>query len=189
MEAGEYSPIMYKSDLYYPIESGTFWYCDSPYEPGCTSYGNSIPRVCTWGIFIDRASGELFYYLNMHMDHSSQESREKSVAQLLDFVDSRRGDGLPFVLTGDFNNNSENSTEIIALREYGFADTFRVLYPDAVDVGTFNSFVGTTTGAKIDFVWVSQWTEVEVTQASIIHDNDNGRYPSDHFPVDATITL
>jgi endonuclease/exonuclease/phosphatase family metal-dependent hydrolase len=61
------------------------------------------------------------------------------------------------------------------------------LHPDAEGVGTFNGFRGTTDGGKIDYVLVdSRW---RVVAAEIVRDNEEGRYPSDHFPVMADLVL
>jgi endonuclease/exonuclease/phosphatase family metal-dependent hydrolase len=64
-------------------------------------------------------------------------------------------------------------------------DTFRDLHPDATEVGTFNGFEGATTGDKIDAVLASRdWA---VLASDIIRTRRAGRYPSDHFPVLATL--
>ena len=53
------------------------------------------------------------------------------------------------------------------------------------EVGTFNGFEGDTSGSKIDYVLVDGgW---EVFEAAIITTSKNRRYPSDHFPITATI--
>ncbi|MHC4745103.1 MAG: choice-of-anchor Q domain-containing protein, partial [Planctomycetota bacterium] len=44
---------------------------------------------------------------------------------------------------------------------------------------------GTDTGGKIDYVFTAP--DVQVLDAQILHDNVNGRYPSDHFPVTAKV--
>jgi endonuclease/exonuclease/phosphatase family metal-dependent hydrolase len=66
-------------------------------------------------------------------------------------------------------------------------DTFRVLHPDANLAGTFNGFDGQRDGPKIDYVFVEPDTRVR--EAGIVHDNRDGRYPSDHYPVYAEILL
>ena len=50
---------------------------------GCTSYGNNLPRICTWGRFLDKTSSTTFYFYNTHLDHQSVTSREKSAVQLV----------------------------------------------------------------------------------------------------------
>ena len=64
-------------------------------------------------------------------------------------------------------------------------DSYRVVHPDAVDVGTFNGFEGRTAGPKIDAILVSGSWNVE--SAAIVRTSPDGRYPSDHFPVVAVL--
>lgn len=55
-------------------------------------------------------------------------------------------------------------------------------------VGTFTEFTfGKTDGEEIDYVLVPRGTEV--MSAEIVRTSRNGGYPSDHFPVVATIRL
>ena len=71
---------------------------------------------------------------------------------------------------------------------YPLVDTFRVLYPDAEYVGTFNGgYKGRVDGAKIDYVLVGPG--IETLEASIDQKPRDGRYPSDHYPVIATVRI
>lgn len=199
-EAGEYAAILYRSDRLQLFENGTFWLSDTPDVPGSTSWGNSIPRICTWARFSDREAGFTFYVYNLHLDHQSQPSRERAVELLTRYVADREHKD-PYVVTGDFNAGESNSAMRYLLGEVerahqasddapaplGLVDTFRALYPAQTEVGTFNGFEGTTTGEKIDAVLVSE--EWNVLHASIVRTEVDGRYPSDHFPVVATISL
>jgi endonuclease/exonuclease/phosphatase family metal-dependent hydrolase len=198
--AGEYAAILYRSDRFGLLDQGTFWLSDTPDVPGSATWGNSITRICTWARLADRRSGREFYVYNLHLDHQSQPSRERSVELLTSVVSSRRHPD-PYVVLGDFNAGEGNPAmrylrgEVVRAHDgsfdapppLGLRDTFRVLYPDQVDVGTFNGFDGTTTGEKIDAVLVSgEW---EVTEAQIVRTAEGGRYPSDHFPVVATVAF
>ncbi|MCK7510075.1 MAG: hypothetical protein MZV70_42585 [Desulfobacterales bacterium] len=79
----------------------TFWFSDTPGVVKSTSWGNTIERVCTWAYFEDR-EGPAFYLYNVHLDHQSQPSRERSVALLLERIRARDPKA-PAVVTGDFN--------------------------------------------------------------------------------------
>jgi len=46
----------------------------------------------------------------------------------------QRQNGDAFFITGDFNNPLETSPEIVAIKNAGFHDSFRVLYPNATSV-------------------------------------------------------
>lgn len=149
-----------------------------------TSWGNQIERICTWAYFEDR-EGPAFYLYNVHLDHQSQPSRERSAALLLERIRARDPRAAA-VVTGDFNAGEDNPAAV-AMRA-SFLDSFRVLHPDAREAGTFNGFTfGQTSGDKIDFVFVEPGTDV--VEAAIVRTSRDGRYPSDHFPVTARIRL
>jgi endonuclease/exonuclease/phosphatase family metal-dependent hydrolase len=190
-KAGEWSAILFKAGRFRVADAGTFWFSDTPEVPASKSWGNNITRICTWARFIDR-DGRGFYHFNLHLDHESQPSRERSTALLRQRIDARAFQADPVVVTGDFNVGERNPA-LTALVSKGttaspFVDTYRVLHPDDTVVGTFTGFkMGNTAGEKIDYVLVQPRTEV--TSAEIIRASRNDRYPSDHFPVAATIRL
>ena len=183
-QAGEYAAILYRTARLQARRSDTFWFSDTPGVVKSTSWGNQIERICTWAYFEDR-EGPSFYLYNVHLDHQSQPSRERSVALLLERIGTRDPKA-PAVVTGDFNAGESNPAAV-AMRA-AFTDSFRVLHPDEKEAGTFNGFTfGQTAGDKIDFVFVEPG--VEVLDAAIVRTSRDGRYPSDHFPVTARIRL
>ncbi|MBN2269351.1 MAG: endonuclease/exonuclease/phosphatase family protein [Sedimentisphaerales bacterium] len=195
---GEYSAILYRSDKFQVEQGGTFWLSDTPEVPGSITWGNACTRICTWARFVEKKTGRAFYHYNLHLDHVSQPSREKSMLLLVERIGKRRHAN-PFVVTGDFNADEKNPAILFLKGKTSLAnkegdksenpipmvDTFRVRHPDAKDVGTFNDFKGTNTGGKIDYILTT--TDVHVLDAQILHDNVDGRYPSDHFPVTARL--
>ncbi len=183
-EAGEYAAILYDGDCLEVLEQGTFWFSDTPAVPGSASWGNRIPRICTWGRFGALKRGDSFYVFNVHWDHESQPSRVRSAELLRARMAARSYPDDPVIVTGDFNAGESNP----ALRPLGQAhlvDTFRVLHPDVGEAGTFHGFKGGRGGEKIDGIWVtSDW---RVMHAAIDRTSIGGRYPSDHFPVTAVL--
>ncbi len=183
-KAGEYAAILYDARRLEVLDEGTFWFSDTPKKPGSKSWGNRITRICTWGRFRDREAGRTFYLFNVHWDHKSQPSRERSAELLAARIAAREHPEDPVVVTGDFNA-AESSLAMTRLRESGLVDTFRALHPAAGQVGTFNGFKGDTCGEKFDAVLVSPgWS---VLEAAIDRTRPEGRYPSDHFPVTAIL--
>lgn len=184
VRAGEFACILYRSDALTVTRSGTFWFSDTPERVASTSWGNRITRICTWAECTE-ADGRRFAIYNVHLDHESQPSRERSVALLRARVAAQHAN-MPVVVTGDFNAGESNPA-VLAMTDGGaFRDTFRVLHPDAAPVGTFTAFVpGQVTGDKIDYVFASpHW---DVLEADIVRTMRDGRYPSDHFPVTAVL--
>lgn len=181
---GEYSPILYRTGRLAARRSDTFWFSDTPTVPGSTSWGNRIERICTWAYFEDR-DGAPFYVFNVHLDHESQPSRERSAALLIERVRARTPVA-PAIVTGDFNAGEQNPA--VATMRGAVRDTFRERSPNATEVGTFTAFkIGATTGDKIDYVFVSEG--VDVLGAEIVRASQGGHYPSDHFPVTARVRV
>ena len=192
-KAGEFSAILFRRDRFRVADAGTFWFSDTPEVPGSKTWGNNITRICTWARFIDR-DGRGFYHYNLHLDHESQPSRERSAALLRQRIDARAHPADPVVVTGDFNVGEKNPalSALTAPAAPGAAafliDTFRVLHPDETVVGTFTGFkFGETAGDKIDYVLVQPGADV--LSAEIVRISRNDRYPSDHFPVVARVRL
>ncbi len=190
--AGKFNAVMYRSDRFELKDHGTFWFSEDPAEPGSRSWDAALPRICTWVQLADRRTGERVHLYNLHLDYASQAARENSTRLLLKRMLQRPTDGLVLV-TGDFNANELNPALRLLFEESSRSgrdprplhDTFRAVHPDKEDIGTFHDFGGEPLTTKIDFVLAP--ATVKVLEAGIDRRSDNGRYPSDHFPVYATI--
>jgi endonuclease/exonuclease/phosphatase family metal-dependent hydrolase len=170
-QRGEFSAILYKYAKFTPQATGTFWLSDTPARPGSMTWGNHYPRLVTWGRF--RGQGREFYFYNTHFDHESQPARIKGAKLLMSRLRH------PAILTGDLNAAAAND----AIREV----SSKLL--DTVDApgGTFHAFTGNRTGDRIDYIFAEPGSQV--FSSRILHDNQAGRYPSDHFPVVSTFRL
>ncbi|HEX6322170.1 MAG TPA: endonuclease/exonuclease/phosphatase family protein [Vicinamibacterales bacterium] len=184
---GEYAAILYRRDRFHVAQSGTFWFSDTPDVVASKTWGNRITRICTWARLVDR-DGRAFWVYNVHLDHESQPSRERSVALLRERIDARAFPDEPVIVTGDFNVGEKNPALAALTAGGAFVDTFRVAHPDEAPAGTFTGFrYGQTGGDKIDYIFVQPGTAV--LSAAIVRTSRGDRYPSDHFPVVARITI
>ena len=197
---GEFAAILFRKSRFRVAEAGTFWLSDTPAVPGSKSWGNNITRICTWARLIDR-DGRGFFLFNVHLDHQSQPSRERSTQLLRERVEARSVPAEPVLVTGDFNVGENNPalrallgpaapklSESAAAKSGPFVDTYRVVRPAEKTVGTFTGFkFGTIEGDKIDYILAQPGTEV--MHADIVRFSRNQRYPSDHFPVVARVRL
>jgi endonuclease/exonuclease/phosphatase family metal-dependent hydrolase len=182
-EGGEYSAILYDAKRLRLLRSDTFWLSETPSVPGSKHWGNDPTRICTWAFFKDLQTGNYLYHFNTHLDHRSQESREKGIALILKRIAERQTPDR-VILTGDFNAGEANPV-VKLVTDAGLRDSFRVLHPDAKEVGTFHGFTDKLGADKIDFIFAGpKW---RVTSAERILDKVGGYWPSDHLPVTATL--
>lgn len=184
-QAGEYAAILYRRDRLAVDTTGTFWLSDTPAVPGSMSWGNRITRICTWARFRDRATGTPFAVFNVHLDHESQNSRERSVGLVLERV-PRLAAGTPVIFLGDFNAGEDNPA-VAAVRGAGFTEAYRVIRPDDAWAGTFGGFQGDSAGPMIDHIFLrGGW---RVRSADILRRRATTRDASDHFAVVANVRI
>jgi endonuclease/exonuclease/phosphatase family metal-dependent hydrolase len=192
-DKGEYSAVLYRKDRFEAIESGTFWLSNTP-EVKSRHWGNRYLRICTWVHLREIQSGRGFYVYNTHFDHQSQNARLKSAQLLAQRIRDRKTSD-PFILMGDFNADETNPVILYLKGEIDsdagdplrLVDTFRKLHPDEMAVGTGGGFEGRIDGKKIDYIFVEAPTET--LKSAIVRTSRDGRLPSDHFPVTATLRL
>jgi endonuclease/exonuclease/phosphatase family metal-dependent hydrolase len=191
---GEYSGIFYDKDRFRSLDAGSFWLSDTPEKPGTSFYKvkNAVPRIASWVRLLDQKSKREIFVLNMHWDHIDVPARRQS-AQLVRRRIADLADGLPTIVMGDLNAG-ERSDEVTALRGENdangrpLADSYRAIHPERKpDESTFGGWEGRTEGSRIDFILHTN--EFTPTTAEIIRTSYNGHWPSDHYPVTATLQL
>lgn len=185
VRSGEHCAILVRTDRFLIADAGTFWLSDTPEVVASRSWGNQIPRICTYARLIDRRDGRPFWLYNVHLDHQSQPARERSVRLLLERIQRSE----PSLIVGDFNAGETNPAVRTLLTATGpgapWVDTFRVVHSDRSSVGTFHPWTGDRNGNKIDYIFASDaWTTLN---ADILYPLVPGEFESDHYPVVARI--
>ena len=189
---GEHCTILYLKKRFTldKKDCGTFWFSDTPEKIASKSWGNEIPRICTWARLIHKKTGKGFYLYNVHYDHQSQSSRIGASNLIIERISNRKQSNEPIILMGDFNA-AEKNPAITAFKEepLKLVDTFRVVKPDEKMVKTFHGFRGGSfMGGKIDHVFILPKT-AKVRSAEIVRFNKDERYLSDHYPVRAKLSF
>ncbi len=182
LDAGEHSAIIYRKDKFTVLDKGNFWFSQTPDVPGKGWDATCCNRICSWGKFLDKATGKSFYVFNVHYDHQGQEARRESSKLLLKKIKSIAGTH-PVFVTGDFNAAPSDEPIQIIYNDGLLADSKQITQsaPFGTD-GTFNSFKAITNPTeRIDYVWVSK--NVSVQKYGVINHIERGHFPSDHFPV------
>jgi endonuclease/exonuclease/phosphatase family metal-dependent hydrolase len=202
-ERGEAMLILWKKDRWKidDKDQGTFWLSDTPEIAGSKTDPKAVcPRCVTFGLFHElkngKETGNKIYVYNTHYDHMIEESRQRSAKLLMERISMRKDQTVPVVAMGDLNCGEKSPAvrymqgDTITLDGVELKppcvliDTFRAANPDAVDVGTFNGFKKAGR-EKIDYIFVS--SPLQTVSSKIIRTQQNGRYPTDHFPLEAVI--
>lgn len=187
---GEFSAVLYRAKRFEPVSSGTFWLSQTPEAPGSKSWDSSLPRIATWVKLRDRqAGGREICYLNTHWDHRGNEARAQAGSLIRKWLTENAG-GMPAIVTGDLNATETHAglRALVAADGKGprLVDAYRLVHPEpGAEESTFHNFSGGRRGRRIDFILMSP--AFQATEAAIDHANQDGRYPSDHFPVTAVL--
>jgi endonuclease/exonuclease/phosphatase family metal-dependent hydrolase len=187
---GEFMAIFFRKDRFEILEYDHYWLSDTPSVIGSTTWGHKAPRMVTWGRFLDLRTERQFYLCNTHLDHVSAEARVKA-AELIVEKASLLDPELPIVITGDFNIGASSAPHDVFFQKGGFTDTWdSAKVRQGEGIGTFNDFkdpLGRGVDWRID--WILTRGAVEVDRIQIVDDHDNGRFPSDHYPLLADLRM
>lgn len=186
---GEFTAIFYQKEKYALLDSGTFWFSETPYVKESKSWDAMYPRVASWCKLKDKKSGAVFFFFNTHFDHRGEIARQKSAEIIRKQIDLVARNS-PVIVTGDFNS-VESSTAYKTMVQGGqLRDALFIT--ETPHYGPVNTASGFNVSdkpirARIDFVFVN--SSFKVLQHATITDQQEGRYYSDHLPVLAEIQL
>ena len=179
----EHMGVFYRKDRLKLVDSGNFWLSETPETPGSISWDMSLPRMVTWGLF-ETASGRRFHLYNTHFAHRREDGHARvASARLIAERMAKLPAGTPFVMTGDFN--APAGGDVYQVFAGALTDAWTAAPRRAGPEGTFNGFKGTGTGPRID--WIFYRGALAAVEAETVTRNQDGRYPSDHFPVFAVL--
>ncbi|WP_315760527.1 endonuclease/exonuclease/phosphatase family protein [Sphingomonas sp. Y38-1Y] len=182
--ADEHMGVFYRRDRLKLMASGDFWLSDTPDVSGSISLGHPFPRMVTWGRFQRVGDGRRFTLLNTHFPYREEDgaARAKAAEKVAAFV-AALPPGEPVVLTGDFNDVPGSAAYRVLTRTLG--DAWTALGAPEAGAGTFHGFTGKA-DKRIDWVLTRGF---RVRSVAIERQRVGGRYPSDHFPVVATLAF
>jgi endonuclease/exonuclease/phosphatase family metal-dependent hydrolase len=188
-EAGEYSCIFYNSKKYKVVEQSTFWLSQTPDTVGM-GWDAVCNRVCSYGLFQSLQTKKMVWVFNTHFDHKGATARMESARLISSKIKTLQAkQNVPVIITGDFNSapadepaqymaaaftNCRTASEQPA---YGPADTWNGFQFDKKPEGC------------IDYIFISNNKKLTVKKFATITDSFDKKYPSDHFPILATLEM
>ena len=173
----------------------TFWLSKNPEKNGSRAYFSIFPRICTVAEITLKNSGRRIRVFNTHFDHICSFARTLGARIILKYMDAyNQREPLPTILMGDLNAGP-NSRAVKILKEnlhdyssVHLNDVYQFFHPGKIH-NTFHNFSGKRIHGlgPIDYIFVSD--DFEVVESHIWDADQDGRYPSDHYPLVATLRL
>lgn len=197
---GEHMSVFYDSTRIELLEWGTYWLSETPDEP---SYGwdAACRRTATWTLLKEIATGQKFYFVNTHLDHKGVTARKEGLALIYNKIQQMNPNGLPMVLTGDFNVLPDDDG-LKDLNQLMKSARFNSI--DADTIGSFNGFSKNAyssdapdlKGKKfdpkvptpIDYIYYSGF-DTSLRFKVVTTQYEGKKYISDHYPVYADLAF
>ncbi len=184
--AGEHSAIFYRKSRFEVVQHGDFWLSETPDRPSMGWDAKCCKRLASWVQLRDTHHGKSFFVFSVHLDHEGIVARRESAKLLARKIPQIAADA-PVICLGDFNTTPDS--EPIATMTSFLRDAYRAsAAPPYGPVGTYNGFqLDAPMLDRIDYIFVS--SNVKVLRYAVLTDSIDRRYPSDHHPVVARISL
>jgi len=194
----EYSAILYRRDRFRLEGWDQWWLSATPDVIGSMGWNTSCPRIATLAEFTDRRTGKRLTLVNTPLDHVSDEARTEG-AKLI----AARLPAEGALVTGDFNCTAGEAEAWTVLTSAGLRDTWLTAETRGDDICTYHGYSepGERTaeehvsrgslpgehGPAVRIDWILASDDWRVSSAEILTDRPGGVWPSDHWPVVATV--
>lgn len=177
---GEHMSIFWNKKTVSMLKWGTFWLSDTPEKPS-KGWDAECFRTATWALMKDKKTGKKFYFVNTHLDHKGTEAQKNGLKLIVDRIAEINPDGLPMVLTGDFNIEPKNP----ALKDLDARmQSSRKIAEKTDDHATYNGWGKSST--MIDYIYVSGFSSCPEYQ-TVTKRYEDRKFISDHYPIFARL--
>ncbi|TDH70802.1 hypothetical protein CCR75_005535 [Bremia lactucae] len=194
---GEFEQIFYDPTVLERLDDGNFWLSEKPDTSGIKGWDANCVRMVTWGKFRIHATQQELFFFNTQLDHVGRTARAEGSRLLSQRIQLIAGNA-PVFLVGDFNTYRYASTyKYFTSQEDGphFYEAWPAAEKQIGNVSyTYHGWAGvkndgekTAVRAANHIDWIFFRPQMTVLQTEVITENRNGRYPSDHYPIQAEI--
>ena len=177
---GEFMSIFWNKKTVSMLDWGTFWLSETPDEPS-KGWDAACFRTATWALMKDKKTGKKFYFVNTHLDHVGVQARMNGLQLIVDRIAQINKEGLPMVLTGDFNMKPSDRAmaPVDALMK-----SARAVAGKTDSKGTYNNWGKASD--MIDYIYFSGFSSCPEYQ-TVTKKYAKRTFVSDHFPITAIL--
>ena len=194
---GEFSPILYRSDLWKLLKTETKWLSETPDRPS-KGWDAALNRIVTIAKFTHKLTGTHVVIMSTHFDHIGVKAREESAKLLVQFSKDWGQDdpetSSVVLIGGDFNSTPlDKAYQTMISPDSGLSDIAHTL-PEDQHFGNKLTFTGfdtkKDTPSRIDFLFIKEPRTAKIQSFGVLSNLfDDGIRISDHRPVVADMDI
>jgi endonuclease/exonuclease/phosphatase family metal-dependent hydrolase len=148
-------------------------------------------RQASWAILESTRNGQRWAVYNAHFMHDSAPGRLEAAKRIADHIARNAPRGTPVAVLGDFNAQPQDQPLLYLGGNAGspvhLVNAFNTIHGDDDPRGTVRALSENRHGPRIDHILVNEF--VMVLDVAILYDRLEESYPSDHYPVQATLEV
>ena len=184
-DVGEGVGVAYRTSRYTLLDKGRFFLSEDPEKP-VISWDAAYRRVSVWVKLQDKQTDEIFYYCSTHLDNAGTIARREGARINVETMLGVAGN-YPCFICGDFNSSPG---EIMVHTTFGafFRDSYLLSATEPTgQEGTYSNWALSFGSQRIDYIYCRKANVG--SYATINEDFGRGMTPSDHFPVQITVSF
>ncbi|HAO61143.1 MAG TPA: hypothetical protein DCQ90_04205 [Erysipelotrichaceae bacterium] len=188
--SGEATAIYVKEERFDILDKGYFWCSATPEKAGSIGWDAVFPRIVAYVVLKDKQCAAEFCFFNTHFDHVGKIARRMS-SRLLIQKAQEISQGKAILVVGDFNAKPRTETIRLFLKN-GYSESKRTIKPKRGQPKvSFHAFQYDPQRSDPSMEWIDYiFTKgFHTLDFDVIASSVNGRYPSDHFPISATVQI
>lgn len=179
---GEFMAIFWNKKTVSLLDWGTYWLSETPDKPSM-GWDAACFRTATWALMKDKKTGKKFYFVNTHLDHVGKEARRNGLKLVMDKIAAMNKDGLPLVLTGDFNVTPDDPALVDVDANMKSA---RIVAEKTDNTGTFNNWGKAS--SVIDYIYFTGFSSCPEYH-TVTEKYAERKFVSDHYPITAELNF
>ncbi|AXY76863.1 endonuclease/exonuclease/phosphatase family protein [Paraflavitalea soli] len=184
------NPILFSKDRYELLTGGTYWLSEMPLVAGSKSWDTARARHANWVRLKEKKTGKELRIVNLHLDHISAEAKIQQAKMVVVESAQYQPDYIQ-ILTGDFNSRFDSKV-FESVRNGGWKESYETIHGEKEAGHTGHEFQGVNydkanAKGRIDYIWYRG--KIKPADAAIVKDAVNGKYPSDHFFLQADLII
>lgn len=180
---GEHMSVFYDTTRIALKDWGTYWLSETPDVPSM-GWDAACYRTATWTLLQDKVNKKDFFFVNTHLDHVGKTAQREGLLLIYNRIQQMNPDGLPMVLTGDFNVLPDDPS-LQGINSLMLSARFNSVSADTL--GSYNGFGAAPRATPIDYICFSGFESdcfrVDTTTYLGIP------FVSDHYPVYSDLRL
>lgn len=190
-KAGEYSPILFRPDVWKLVRGETVWLSETPEKPS-KGWDAASTRILTVAQLLHVKTNRSIAALNTHLDNEGSKSRLQAARIIAEQV--KQLAPLPVCLAGDFNSEPGEEAYSFLTTDGSPVYDLREAISPTERYGHDLTFTGfgyeKWPKSRIDFLFLNKGKDWDVKSYSVLESRfEDGIYNSDHRAVVGDVVL